>query len=272
MATQDIIKLKTTPLSTINKGKVTLVGAGPGDPELLTVKAVNAINTADIILYDQLVSEEIRQLFPSTTTAIFVGKSKGRHSIAQESLNQLLINKAQQGLNVCRLKGGDPFIFGRGGEEMLHLKSAGIDTQLIPGITAGIGCTSYAGIPVTHRGLSQGCTFITAHAETELKVNWKALATLDHTLVVYMGISKALTVQKELLGGGLNPKTPVAVIENGCREDQRVICGHLPQLQQLIVQHSIKSPALVVIGKVVSLAESLQWFQRQLTENQKLSA
>jgi len=159
-------------------GKVWLVGAGPGDADLLTVKALSAINSADIIFYDQLVSEEICALFPKNTPALYVGKVKNNHSIPQEDLNQLLISQAQSGLTVCRIKGGDPFVFGRGGEELLELRKAGIEAEVIPGITSASGCSTYANIPLTHRGLSQGCTFVTGHAEKTLDVNWNALAQL----------------------------------------------------------------------------------------------
>lgn len=243
-----------------NVGKVSLVGAGPGDPDLLTLKAVKIIQQADIILYDRLVSDAIRDLFPLKTTAIYVGKAKDKHSVRQSEINQLLIEKTQAGLNVCRLKGGDAFIFGRGSEEMLELKKSDIEVEVVPGITAASGCTSYAGIPLTHRGLSQGCTFITAHAEQELKLNWKALSEIDHTLVFYMGLSRAELIQRELCAAGLNPDTPMAFIENGCSQDQRVFISSVAEMAALVKQKNIQSPALIVIGKTVALAEQLQWF------------
>ncbi len=165
---------------------MSLVGAGPGDPDLLTVKALRVIQQADVIVYDRLVSKEICQLFPSSTPTVYVGKAKDHHSVPQQNINELLVNKAKQGLNICRLKGGDAFVFGRGGEEMLELRQAGVEVDLVPGITAAAGCTSYAGIPLTHRGLSQGCTFVTAHAEKELYICWQSLAQLDHTLVFFI--------------------------------------------------------------------------------------
>src|SRR6187551_720108 len=208
-------------------GKVWLVGAGPGDAELLTVKALRAINTADIIFYDYLVSADIRALFPKSVPAHYVGKAKNQHSIAQEDLNQLLVKQAQLGLTVCRIKGGDPFVFGRGGEELLELRTAGIEAEVIPGITSASGCSTYADIPLTHRGLSQGCTFVTGHAEKSLDVNWDALAQLNHTLVFYMGLTRADEISAKLLAGGLSADTPVAIIENGCRKDQRDIISTL---------------------------------------------
>jgi len=244
-------------------GVVSLVGAGPGDPDLLTVKALRVIEQADVIVYDNLVSEAIRSLFPKDAEKLYAGKIKGSHSLTQIEINKLLAEKALQGLNVCRLKGGDAFVFGRGGEEMLELKSLGIDVQLVPGITAAAGCSSYAGIPLTHRGIAQGCTFVTAHAEKELSIQWKALASLDHTLVFYMGLSKAQLIETNLIQAGLDQQTPVAFIENGCCPEQRVITGSLQQLASLVVEHQIKSPSLIMVGKVVALSEQLQWIKQQ---------
>lgn len=239
-------------------GKVSIVGAGPGDPDLLTVKAIRAIETADLILFDHLVSEEIRSLFPPAVPAFYVGKKKGQHSIAQKDLNSLLVKKALSGKNICRVKGGDPYVFGRGGEEALALTQAGITVDVVPGITAASGCTAYAGIPLTHRGLAQGCTFITAHGETEADLNWNALANMRHTLVFYMGLSKASWIQNSLLEHGMPGRTPVAFIENGCRADQRVIQGYLYELAELVDRYGIESPALIVVGDVVTLAAQLQ--------------
>lgn len=257
-------------------GKVWLVGAGPGDAELLTVKAVRAIEDADIIFFDQLVSAEIRETFPKSTLALYVGKEKNNHSIAQKDINQLLINKARSGLKVCRIKGGDPFVFGRGGEELLELRAAGIDADVIPGITAASGCSTYANIPLTHRGLSQGCTFVTAHAEKSLDVNWQSLAQLNHTLVFYMGVTRADTIARELCNAGLAPTTPAAVIENGCRSDQRVLTATIAELPDLVSCNAVKSPALIIVGEVVSLAEQLQpqhWIAAAAAaDTQRLSA
>lgn len=238
-------------------GKVWLVGAGPGDPDLLTVKALRAIENADIIFYDQLVSADVRALFPKNTPALYVGKSKNHHSIAQDDLNQRLVDQAQMGLTVCRIKGGDPFVFGRGGEELLTLRRAGVDAEVIPGITAASGCSSAAGIPLTHRGVSQGCTLVTGHGETEVTANWQALAQLNHTLVFYMGVSRADEIAKQLMLAGQSASTPAAIIENGCRENQRVITTRLDRLAESVVSEAVRSPALIVVGDVVSLAEEL---------------
>lgn len=245
-------------------GKVWLVGAGPGDADLLTVKALKAINAADIIFYDQLVSEEICALFPKNIPALYVGKVKNNHSIPQEDLNQLLVNQAQLGLNVCRIKGGDPFVFGRGGEELLELRKAGVEAEVIPGITSASGCTTYADIPLTHRGIAQGCTFVTGHAEKTLDVNWNALAQLNHTLVFYMGLTRAGEISDNLLAGGLAADTPVAIIENGCRKDQRNVISTVADFPADVLREQVKSPALIVVGKVVGLREQLQveaWMQ-----------
>ena len=248
-------------------GLVSLVGAGPGDADLLTLKALRVIEQADLIVYDNLVSEQICSLFPSTSEQVYAGKMKGLHTLTQDEINQLLIKKALQGLNVCRLKGGDAFVFGRGGEEMLELKAQGIQVEIVPGITAAAGCSSYAGIPLTHRGVSQGCTFVTAHAEKELSIKWQALANLDHTLVFYMGLSKAELIETQLIKAGLDSNTPVAFIENGCCPEQRVITGTLEQLASLVGKHQIKSPSLIMVGKVVALSEKLQWINTQNSIN-----
>ncbi len=239
-------------------GKVWLVGAGPGDADLLTVKAIKAIQAADIIFYDQLVSDEICALFPKQTPALYVGKIKSNHSIPQKELNQLLVNQAQLGLKVCRIKGGDPFVFGRGGEELLELRKAGVDAEVIPGITSASGCSTYADIPLTHRGLSQGCTFVTGHAEKTLDLNWSALAQLNHTLVFYMGLTRAGNISSNLLAGGLPADTPVAIIENGCRKDQRNIISDLENFPLVVLREQVKSPALIVVGKVVAMHSQLQ--------------
>jgi len=244
--------------------EIFLVGAGPGSADLLTVKALNIIQSCDVILYDNLVSEEIRQLFPQGTKKVFVGKSKNSHSMSQASLNQLMINLYRKGHRVCRLKGGDPFVFGRGSEEMLALHDAGVRVQVVPGITAASGASSYAGIPLTHRGVSQGCTFISAHAEKECSINWESLAKLDHTLVFYMGLSKLVTISQQLVKFGLSPSTPSALIENGTQTKQRVVSTTLSNLEQAAQMEQLISPTLIVIGDVVELSQQLAWYE---TEN-----
>ena len=241
-------------------GCVALVGAGPGDADLLTVKALQWIKNSDVIFYDRLVSEEIRALFPSHVAAIYVGKAKSRHTVSQEALNSLLVRAAQQGLQVCRLKGGDPFVFGRGGEEMLELKAASVPVEVVPGITSGAGATAYAGIPLTHRGLTQGVSFVTAHGETDLHANWSALASSGHTLVFYMGLGSAELIAEKLVAAGLSVETPTAIIERGCTRAQRVLRASLRDMPALAHAENVTSPALIVVGQVVSLRDQLQWW------------
>ncbi len=242
--------------------KVYLVGAGPGNADLLTVKALRLIQSCDVILYDNLVSEEIRALFPVGTKKFFVGKSKSNHSVPQGQLNKLLVTLAKKGLAVCRLKGGDPFVFGRGSEEMLVLHQAGISTEIVPGITAASGCTSYAGIPLTHRGVSQGCTFITGHAEKSLELNWSSLAKANHTLVFYMGLAQLDNIRQQLVKHGLSKHTAAALIENGSKTCQRVITTSLEKLEDQAKEHSFVSPTLIIIGEVVKYRDELNWFER----------
>ncbi|UUM31954.1 uroporphyrinogen-III C-methyltransferase [Vibrio japonicus] len=259
------MKTNLTQAGLTQTGIVTLVGAGPGDPDLLTVKAARAIGQAKLIVFDNLVSEEIRSLFPDTATKLYVGKAKGNHSLTQDEINQLMIRYAQSGVDVCRVKGGDAFVFGRGGEEMLLLAKKGISVEVIPGITAASGCSTYANIPLTHRGLAQGCTFITAHADKELTANWSALATLNQTLVIYMGLSKTEMISDALIANGMDANTPVAFIENGCTQNQRVFTGRLAELTLIKEQNQIQSPALIVIGEVVTVANQMHWLE-QLSE------
>lgn len=261
------IKSSQATNSSSKQGKVILVGAGPGDPNLLTLGALNAMQSADVIVYDNLVSHEIRALFPADTVKKYVGKAKGQHSSTQEEINQILIETAKQGQTVCRVKGGDSFVFGRGGEEMLCLAKNGIKVNVVPGITAASGCTSYSNIPLTHRGLAQGCTYITAHAEKDLEIQWSALAQLNQTLVIYMGVSKVELISNNLIKAGMSSSTPVALIEKGCCPEQRTFTGRLDELAQLKEQHQVRSPALIVIGEVVSVAEQM----KRLEETNQLS-
>lgn len=254
-------------------GRVTLVGAGPGDPDLLTVKALKAIESAECIVFDNLVSQEIRALFPKNARCLFVGKSKGAHSSTQDEINQLLLELALSGTHVCRVKGGDSFVFGRGGEEMLTMAQKNISVEVIPGITAASGCTSYANLPLTHRGVAQGCTFITAHGDKQLEINWSALAELKQTLVIYMGLSKTELITDKLIQADMARTTPVAIIENGCTPEQRIFTGQLHELTEIKQQHQIKSPALIVVGEVVTIANQMQWLEQladRSASNEKL--
>nr|WP_236688300.1 uroporphyrinogen-III C-methyltransferase [Photobacterium kishitanii] len=246
------------------QGIVTLVGAGPGDPELLTLKALKTLENADVVVYDRLVSAAVMALIPSHSQTIYVGKAKGQHSITQLGINQLLVRLAQQGKQVCRLKGGDVFVFGRGGEEIQYLRQHSIEVDVVPGITAAGGCSAYAGIPLTHRGVSQGCTLVTVHTERDLEVQWQALAKLNHTLVFYMGLSKVELICRQLVNAGLVAATPAAIIEKGCTDEQRVIKATLATLAEQVNRHQIGSPALIIIGEVVSLSDSLAWHQPRM--------
>ncbi|MDP5254642.1 MULTISPECIES: uroporphyrinogen-III C-methyltransferase [unclassified Vibrio] len=258
------------------QAQVSLVGAGPGDPELLTLKALKAIQSAEVIVYDNLVSQEIRDLFPHKASQVYVGKMKGCHRFKQDDINLLLVNFAEQGKRVCRVKGGDAFVFGRGSEEMLYLAKAGVNLEVIPGITAASGCSTYANIPLTHRGLSQGCTFITAHADKELNIQWQALADLKQTLVIYMGLTKTDQIQNSLMAAKMSPYTPVALIEKGCTPSQRTLIGQLKDLSELVAEHQVQSPALIVIGEVVNVSSQMSQLtdqiQRQNAQQEQYTA
>ena len=243
------------------QGEVILVGAGPGDPDLLTIKALNELQKADVVLFDQLVSPEILALIRPEAECISVGKKAGAHSMAQEDINQLLVVKAQEGHRVVRLKGGDPFMFGRGAEELQVLKAAGIAYQVVPGITAAAGATAYAGIPLTHRDHAQSAVFITGHAKRDGQdPDWESLAKQRQTLVIYMGLMRSAHIQQQLLKHGLASSTPVALIERGTTAEQRVVRGNLSELSQLAQE--VVSPSLMVIGEVAALADSLAWFNQ----------
>ncbi|WP_163921373.1 uroporphyrinogen-III C-methyltransferase [Photobacterium sp. Alg240-V54] len=247
-----------------HSGTVTLVGAGPGDPDLLTLKALKTLEQADVVVYDRLVSAAIMALIPARSQTLCVGKAKGQQSMTQTGINQLLVRLAQKGKHVCRLKGGDAFVFGRGGEEIHYLRQHSIKVDVVPGITAASGCSAYAGIPLTHRGVSQGCTLVTVHAEKDLDIQWQALANLNHTLVFYMGLSKVDLICQQLVLAGLKAATPAAIIEKGCTAEQRLISATLATLTEQVNRHQVCSPALIIIGEVVSLSDSLAWYQPQM--------
>lgn len=238
--------------------KVTLVGAGPGDPELLTIKALNALKAADAVVYDRLVSEEIMALLPRGVPRIYAGKSCKHKAMPQEEINDLLILLAKKYAHVVRLKGGDPFLFGRGGEEMQALEAAGIKCEIIPGITSAQGCASIAGIPLTHRGLATGVRFITGHRQEStplpLEMNWQNLADPETTLVVYMGLANIEDITQNLLTHGLPETMPAAIIERGTTPHQRVLITTLAALPDMVKTQNIQSPSLVIIGQVVSLS------------------
>ena len=248
--------------SQLQAGEVALVGAGPGDPELLTVKALSYLQQADVVLYDYLVSDEIMALIPSETILVCVGKRAGHHSVPQEKTNQLLVDFARQGYRVVRIKGGDPFMFGRGGEELEVLFEAGVKFQVVPGITAAAGATAYAGIPLTHRDYAQSALFVTGHLKAQAEdLDWSTLARGKQTLVIYMGVSNAEAIAEQLQLHGRQASTPVAIIERGTQVNQQVLIGTLQTLPSLASQ--AQSPALIVVGEVVALAAKLHWFGEQ---------
>jgi len=246
-------------------GEVYLVGAGPGDPDLLTFRALRLMQQADVVLYDRLIGEGILNLVRRDAERIYVGKLPNEHELPQEDISDMLIRLAQEGKRVLRLKGGDPFIFGRGGEEIEALSENGIAFQVIPGVTAASGCASYAGIPLTHRDHAQSCVFVTGHGKDgQLKLNWKSLIQPRQTVVLYMGLSSIAAITGGFIGHGADPATPAAIIENGTRAGQRVVVGTLENLTEKTAQAEIKSPALIIIGSVVTLRDKLSWFAGKL--------
>ena len=242
------------------KGEVYLVGAGPGDPELLTLKALRLMQQADVIIYDRLVSQPIMDLCRRDAEKIYVGKARADHAVPQEGINALLVEYAQQGKRVCRLKGGDPFIFGRGGEEIEELFAAGITFQVVPGITAASGCSAYAGIPLTHRDYAQSVRFLTGHLkEGSPELPWSELVYENQTLVLYMGLVGLEKICHKLIEHGQRPDMPVALVSKGTTPEQQVVVGTLADIASQVTQHHIQAPTLTIIGEVVRLREQLKW-------------
>lgn len=249
-------KLFAEPIE--NRGEVVLVGAGPGDAGLLTLKGLQQIQQADIIVYDRLVSDEIMNLTRRDAERVFVGKRAGFHCVPQEQINQILLEQAKKGKRVVRLKGGDPFIFGRGGEELETLFNANIPFSVVPGITAASGCSAYSGIPLTHRDYAQSIRLITGHVKDGSQIDWQSLAAEKQTLVFYMGLSQADSIRLNLINHGMDSSTPAAIVEEGTTTKQKVVCGTLGNLHQLALQ--ARSPSLIIIGRVVALRDKLNWF------------
>ena len=249
----------------MNKGFVALIGAGPGDKGLLTVKAVELLAKAEVVVYDRLVSEDILKLIPSNAQKINVGKENKCHPVKQDEINEILLRKALEGYFVVRLKGGDPFVFGRGGEEIELLIENNVQFEVVPGITSAIAALCYAGIPATHRDYSSSFHIITGHAKAggELTIPFKALAELKGTLVFLMGISALSYIMDGLMEAGFKKNTPAAIVENGTRLNQRKLIATVETLEQQAREQQIKSPAIIVVGEVCKLSNSFDWFMNK---------
>ena len=252
----------------MNKGFVSLVGAGPGDADLLTIKALRLLKTADVVVYDRLVPADILELIPVGVSRISVAKSPGKHNVPQDQINEIIVNLAKSGRRIVRLKGGDPYMFGRGGEEVLALKQHNIAFEVVPGITAAAGCSAYSGIPLTHRGISRRVQFITAHFNNDepVDLNWQSIADPDSTLVIYMGLANLPLVIRSLIEAGLPSSTPAAAVQNGTTTSQQRVIAPIDQLNSAIHEQEMKAPVMIIIGEVVSLADELDWFHHALEE------
>jgi uroporphyrin-III C-methyltransferase/precorrin-2 dehydrogenase/sirohydrochlorin ferrochelatase len=242
-------------------GRVYLVGAGPGDPELLTLRAARLLQQADVIVYDHLVSDGVLAYAAPTAERIYAGKRRNEHTLRQTQINALLVKLAQEGKRVVRLKGGDPFIFGRGGEELQALAAAGVAFEVVPGITAASGVSCYAGIPLTHRDYAQRCLFVTGHLKNgTADLDWPSLVSLHQTVVIYMGLSGLPDICRQLVQHGASPDLPIAVVQDGSIASQQVVTGTLSNMAGRVAQAGLQSPCLTIIGEVVKLHQSLAWF------------
>ncbi len=260
-AEQQLQQALTKQQDSFSLGEVYLIGAGPGAPDLLTFRALRLMQQADVIVYDHLVSPEILDLARRDSEKIYVGKQRQKHTLPQESINTLLADLAKAGKRVVRLKGGDPFIFGRGGEEIETLMQQGINFQVVPGITAASGCATYAGIPLTHRDHAQSCTFVTGHLKDDsINLNWTQLAAPNQTIVIYMGLVGLEKICQSLIAHGSPKDLPIALVQQGTTSNQRVVTGTLETLPATIARLEIKPPTLIIIGTVVTLHDKLNWF------------
>jgi len=245
-------------------GTVYLVGAGPGDPDLLTLRAAQLLAEVDVLVYDALVSEPILERVNPKAVRIYAGKERGNHALPQEDINHLLVRLALEGKRVVRLKGGDPYTFGRGGEEVETLAAHGIPFEVVPGITAAAGVAAYTGIPLTHRDHAQACVFVTGHLQDgSMNLDWPGLARRRQTVVIYMGLHGLTTVCAKLIEHGLPPDWPAAIVQQGTTPNQRTVTGTLATLPRLAEQAHLKAPTLILVGQTVTLQEKLSWFEHQ---------
>lgn len=246
-------------------GEVYLIGGGPGDPDLLTFRALRLMQQADVIVYDRLISKEVLELTRRDAHRIYVGKERDNHSVPQDQINQLLVDLAKEGKRVCRLKGGDPFVFGRGGEEIETLTANGVNFQVVPGITAALGSSAYAGIPLTHRDYSQSVVFVTGHLKDgSMNLNWKGLAQPNQTIVFYMGLKGLPVICEKLMENGLPADLPIALVQQATTPRQRVFTGTLGTMPELIANEEVKPPTLIIVGNVVKLHDKLNWYRSEL--------
>jgi len=267
MAVRSMYTFRATtaePVRPAARGCVYLVGAGPGDPELLTLKAVRLLERADVVVYDNLVSSGVLDFAAPEARRIFAGKRRNEHTLRQEQINRLLVQLAREGKQVVRLKGGDPFVFGRGGEEMQELAAHGVNFEVVPGVTAACGVASYAGIPLTHRDHAQGCLFVTGHLKDgSANLDWEALVRPNQTVVIYMGLNALPDICRQLMAHGAPATRPIAVVQHGTLSTQQVLTGTLNDLPAKVAGSGFTSPSLLIVGDVVKLHGTLHWFDPQ---------